>query len=110
MCTILCGSYNFEGETGKVPKGVGVGGGCVPSRTKRGKLKRSYMYILGFTESHLSHTLDPIQEAIEFFCATKTYNNVIIVQILIAINSRGETEPLGKETHPAGPYADKPLI
>ena len=61
------------------PKGVGVGGGCVPSCTKRGMLKRSYMYILGFTESHLSHTLDPIQEAIEFFGATKTYRNVIIL-------------------------------
>ena len=40
------------------PKG-GVGGGYIPSCTKCGKLKHSY--ILGFIKSHLNHTLDPIQ-------------------------------------------------
>ena len=27
-----------------------------------------------------------------------------------SVNFGGETEPLGGETHPAGLYADKPLI
>ena len=41
------------------PKGVGVRWEFAPSRPKHGKLKDSF--ILGFTKSHLSNTLDPIK-------------------------------------------------
>ena len=41
------------------PKGVGMRWGFVPSRAECGKLKHSF--ILGFTKSHLSNTLDPIK-------------------------------------------------
>ena len=35
-------------------KGVGVGGGCVPSCAKRGKLKHNFISV--FSKSHLSNT------------------------------------------------------
>ena len=58
---ILQGNRSKAGLTDNLgaPKGMGVRWGFVPSHAKRGKLKRSF--ILGFTKSHLSNTLDPIK-------------------------------------------------
>ena len=66
-CRVLSGPKILRGNMSKagltdnlgIPKGVGVRWGFVPSHAKRGKLKHSF--ILGFTKSHLSNTLDPIK-------------------------------------------------
>ena len=56
------------------PKGVGMRRGFPPSRAKRGKLK--YSFILGFTKSHLSKTVDPIKSNEQ---GTKLLQNQILV-------------------------------